>query len=74
MDATTPNTPGTERTLASIRSTRVFPVPETKVYTLSDGCLRVEVGEFHGVVSSHHLVEPKENQLIRAYRDHHGAS
>ena len=67
------NTPGTAATQAWRRNT-VFPVPETKTYTLSDGCIRVVVGDFEGVVSSHHLVEPKENQLIRAYRDHHGAS
>jgi hypothetical protein len=30
---------------------------------LSDGCVRVCIGETCGTVSSHHLVEPKVNQL-----------
>lgn len=30
---------------------------------LSDGCVRVCIGETCGTVSSHHLVEPKINQL-----------
>jgi hypothetical protein len=30
---------------------------------LSDGCVRVCIGDTCGTVSSHHLVEPKINQL-----------
>lgn len=33
---------------------------------LDDGCVRITVGEFSGVVSSWHLVEPKARQLIAA--------
>ena len=40
-----------------------------KTYVLDDGCIRVEVGEFWGIVSSWHLVDAKENQLVQAYRD-----
>jgi hypothetical protein len=34
---------------------------------LSDGCVRVCIGTVCGTVSSHHLVEPKINQL----KQHH---
>jgi hypothetical protein len=33
---------------------------------LSDGCVRVCIGDTCGTVSSHHLVEPKINQLRQA--------
>ncbi|NBQ51397.1 MAG: hypothetical protein EBU35_12335 [Marivivens sp.] len=40
---------------------------QVKIRTLEDGCVRIQVGEgpgaFVGTVSSHHLVEPKINQL-----------
>ena len=49
----------------------VFPPPETKTFQLEDGSIRVEVGDFWKVVSSWHLVDPAENQLIKPYRDHH---
>ena len=49
----------------------VFPPPETKTFQLEDGSIRVEVGEFWKVVSSWHLTEVAENQLIQAYREHY---
>ena len=43
------------------------PTPAAKIRTLEDGCVRIQVGDgpgaFVGVVSSHHLVEPKILQL-----------
>jgi hypothetical protein len=36
---------------------------------LSDGCVRVCIGETCGTVSSHHLVEPKVNQLKQLIQD-----
>ena len=53
------------------RKNTVFPVPEAKTYQLEDGSIRVEVGEFWKVVSSWHLADVAENQLIQAYRAHH---
>ena len=42
-------------------------MPAAKIRTLEDGCVRIQVGDgpmaFVGTVSSHHLVEPKINQL-----------
>jgi hypothetical protein len=42
-------------------------MPAAKIRTLEDGCVRIQVGDgpgaFVGVVSSHHLVEPKIHQL-----------
>ena len=70
MDETTPNTPSTRHT-QDWRKNTVFPVPEAKTYQLEDGSIRVEVGTFWGVVSSWHLVDAKENQLIATYREHH---
>jgi hypothetical protein len=37
--------------------------PETITTFMEDGCVSVTVGHLTGVVSSAHLVEPKENQL-----------
>lgn len=51
------------------RKNTVFPVPEAKTYVLEDGCIRVEVGEFWKVVSSWHLCDVAENQLIQTWRD-----
>ncbi len=43
------------------------PTPVCKIRTLEDGCVRIQIGDgpiaFVGVVSSHHLVEPKIKQL-----------
>ena len=43
------------------------PMPPAKLRTLEDGCIRIQIGDgpgaFVGVVSSHHLVPPKVNQL-----------
>lgn len=41
--------------------------PEVLTETLDDGCVRVWVGDESGVVSSFHLVEPKANQLKKAW-------
>ena len=38
-----------------------------------DGMVSICVGDCCGLVSSYHLVEPKELQLIAAYRKHHGS-
>jgi hypothetical protein len=37
-------------------------------HTLDDGSVRVCIGNTCGTVSSHHLVEPKINQLQSLYR------
>ena len=67
----TPTTLGTPTTPDSLKSSGVYPAPEAKTYQLEDGGVRVEVGEFWKVVSSWHLVDPAENQLIKAWRDHY---
>ena len=41
-----------------------MPMPAAKIRTLDDGCVRVQVGEYVGTVSSMHLVEPKVKQLM----------
>jgi hypothetical protein len=47
-------------------------MPAAKIRTLDDGCVRIQVGDgpgaFVGVVSSHHLVEPKILQLQHYWR------
>ena len=70
MDGQINHTPGTASIPDFMRNTP-FPPPETKTFQLEDGSIRVEVGDFWKVVSSWHLVDPAENQLIKAYRDHH---
>ena len=70
-DVKTPTTLGTGFTPDLSKSSTVFPVPMAKTYQLEDGGVRVEVGPFWKVVSSWHLVDPAENQLIKAYRDHY---
>ena len=71
MEETTPTIPTTASTPDWQRNTTVFPVPEAKTYQLSDGTIRIEIGEFFGFVSSWHLVDKKENELIHTYRNHH---
>ena len=71
MAETSPNTPITAVTQDSMKSTGVYPAPEAKTYQLDCGSIRVEVGDFWKVVSSWHLVDVAENQLIKAWRDHH---
>lgn len=44
---------------------RLIPDPITTV--LEDGCIHICVGDFGGVVSSFHLVEPKVHQLTQAW-------
>lgn len=41
--------------------------PEPEVSTLDDGCVEIRVGSLSGVVSSHHLIEPKLRQLRTAW-------
>ena len=71
MDETIQTTSTTTPTPDSLKSTGVYPAPEAKTFQLEDGSIRVEVGTFWKVVSSWHLVDPAENQLIKAWRDHY---
>jgi hypothetical protein len=49
-----------------------LPMPAAKIRTLeNDGCVRIQVGEFVGTVSSMHLVEPKILQLQEYWRKVH---
>jgi hypothetical protein len=64
-------TPGTPTTPDSSKSSTVFPVPMAKTYQLEDGCIRIEIGQFWKIVTSWHLVDAAENQLIASYRAHH---
>ena len=61
------STPGSNMNDAS-----ELPMPAAKIRTLDDGCVRIQVGDgpgaFVGVVSSHHLVEPKILQLQHYWR------
>ena len=43
------------------------PLPETITTILEDGCICISVGDFTGVVSSMHLIEPKAHQLQSAW-------
>ena len=70
-DGTIQSTPGTVNIQDLSKSSTVFPVPMAKTYQLEDGGVRVEVGPFWKVVSSWHLTEVAENQLIQAYREHY---
>jgi len=47
--------------------TRTTELPETVTEFLEDGSVAVVVGHLRGWVSSAHLVEPKANQLMRAW-------
>ena len=71
MDETIQTTSTTTPTPDSLKSTGVYPAPEAKTFQLEDGSIRVEVGTFWKVVSSWHLVDVAENQLIKAWRDHY---
>ena len=46
-------------------------IPNAKISNEPDGCVRIKIGEganmVQGVVSSHHLVEPKIQQLRDAW-------
>ncbi len=42
-------------------------LPETVTTFMEDGCVAISVGDLTGVVSSAHLVEPKEHQLQKAW-------
>ena len=71
MEETNETTPNTTPIQDWQRST-VFPIPPTEVTQQDNGMVKVCIGEFCGWVSSYHLVEVKENQLIHAYRNFHG--
>ena len=71
MDETIQTTSTTTPTPDSLKSSGVYPAPEAKTFQLEDGSIRIEVGEFWKVVSSWHLVDTAENQLIKAWRDHY---
>ena len=45
--------------------------PNARLMNMPNGCVRVTVGEFVGVVSSHHLVDVKVNQLNGYWRKMH---
>ncbi len=45
--------------------------PPPQLETLPDGSTRISVGEFSGVVSSGHLIEPKVHQLQSLWLQHH---
>jgi hypothetical protein len=47
------------------------PTPNPKIRTLDDGCVRIQVGEYVGTVSSMHLVDVKINQLMSAWKSRH---
>ncbi len=66
------HTPGTPITPGWRRNT-VFPLPQTEVTQQDNGMVKICIGEFCGWVSSYHLVEVKENQLIHAYRNFHAS-
>ena len=70
MAETNPTTPTTTPTQGWRKNT-VFPIPMAKTYQLDDGSIRIEVGKFWKIVSSWHLVDSAENQLVTAYRDHY---
>ena len=42
-------------------------MPEVVTTVLDDGCIAISVGDFTGVVSSMHLIEPKAHQLQSAW-------
>ncbi|QIN96727.1 hypothetical protein [Synechococcus phage S-N03] len=42
--------------------------PEPIIEILDDGCVRITVGEYYGIVSSMHLVDTKVNQLLQCYQ------
>ena len=71
MDGTIQSTSTTTPTPDSLKSSGVYPAPEAKTFQLEDGSIRIEIGEFWKVVSSWHLVDTAENQLIKAWRDHY---
>jgi hypothetical protein len=48
-----------------------LPTPNPKIRTLDDGCVRIQVGEYVGTVSSMHLVDVKINQLMSAWKSRH---
>ena len=43
------------------------PMPDTVTTILEDGRVSVSVGQFSGIVSSMHLIEPKAHQLQKAW-------
>ena len=55
----------------SVMPTDELQPPNPRLRNLDDGCVRVTVGEYVGVVSSHHLVDVKVNQLNGYWRKMH---
>jgi hypothetical protein len=43
------------------------PVPEPQISNEPDGFVKITIGNVKGWVSSYHLIEPKVNQLKRAW-------
>ena len=50
------------------------PVPDPVITNTEDGMVRISVGDEKGWVSSHHLVQPKLNQLIQTWLLKHNKS
>ena len=48
--------------------------PEPEIYNEEDGMVRITVGNYKGWVSSHHLIDPKVNQLIHIWHQNHNKS
>lgn len=46
------------------------PMPDTVTTILEDGRVSVSVGNFTGIVSSMHLIQPKAHQLQKAWLKH----
>ena len=42
-------------------------IPEPFITNTDDGVVRIQVGDEKGWVSSHHLVQPKVNQLTQIW-------
>jgi len=53
----------------SIWSVTMPELPETVTTFMEDGCVAISVGDLTGVVSSAHLIAPKEHQLQKAWLD-----
>lgn len=51
----------------SLESSSLTPLPLPDIRNLEDGTVEIKLGAQLGWVSSMHLVEPKVNQLYKAY-------
>mgnify|MGYP003151939926 FL=1 len=52
----------------------VVRIPEPEIYNESDGTVRISIGDQRGWVSSHHLIDPKVNQLTLTWLKIHTPS